>query len=549
MNVAVAPQEADSAAWEEYHFARFYSPAKRKYDAYQSLEASGVAGEVERSQFKKVDFAKTLPTYTWNQDVIGYPSAICTCYTLEHVVAVVNFACAHCKPAGIELAVTAGRHSRAAMPDNCIVLDMSGMKDCEMAADGSHVLRVGGGATLHDIDLACSKANTCVPLGGCPTTGVGLILMGGFGHLSRKFGLSLDNVVEFTLVTAKGEVLTCNATTNQDLFWANRGGAGNFGVVAELKLQTHVMNFYKDLPNARESGTQVLFQQRVVAPVERFGYVGRKAILVDVHLKRMAEDDALFHGGGSCKAGGAHATLVAGGPVITWQIWTGDSVEEGKRYFAAANRRLPAIPLDSSVKLVDYHKDLQWSVFPFSKATSCYLTEVFFEEVSEELLEVVADCFTYQKIKKQPFSSKLNWKGGQEPVCHTQNIGGKVQIESDDNAFCLRKYRYWFLMIGVLDNLLPLAEYQAQKRATQEYFSWVKEQLAPFRQNLCADPYSGHQCAREAGEVAENKTLSFCTKDGKALFSNPAKMQKLVRIKAQHDPQNLFCINFNIPPA
>jgi len=548
MDVAVAPSGKDDVqAWERYNFARFYTPAKKKYNGYEELERRGKSSEALRAQFQTVEFDKVLPTYTWNQDIIGYPSAICTCYRVEHVVAVVNFARAHCKPVGIELAVTSGRHSRAAMADNCIVLDLSGMKDCEMLRDD--VLRVGGGAQLHEVDLACNRAGTCVPLGGCPTTGMGLVLMGGYGHMSRKFGLSIDSLLEVTLVTSGGEVLVCNRSQNAELLWANKGGAGNFGVVVEMKLQTYKMSFYKDVGGG--SGTRVLFQQRVVAPVEKLGFVGRKDILVNMHMHRMKADDGFFATSSDCKVGVSHAIVVAGGPVITWQVWTGDSVEEGKRYFKEIDKQLPAVVLAGSVNMVDYHSDLQFRYFPFSKSASAYLTEVWFEEMNERILEVIADCFTGATIRQQPFYGDMNWKSGQEPVCHTQYLGGRANIDGDD-AFCLRRFKYWFLLIAVIDHTLPLQRYQAQKAATQQFFSWVKQRLAPFRSDGRAsdDPYTGHQQNRIVQADGDSSSaVNYYTRDGSALFSLPGKMQRLQRIKAQYDPGNLFCVNFNVRPG
>lgn len=544
--------DLDDNSWDAYNFARFYSPAAaKKYTAYE-----GNVPERERVKWpqNKLKFEETLPTYTWNLDVIGYPAAICTCYTIEHVQAVVNFAREYCEPRGILLAVTSGRHSRSAMPDNALVLDLSGMKDVTFIGGKDNVIKVSGGSCLHDIDLCCNKNGTCMPLGGCPSTGCGLVLLGGFGHFSRKYGMSLDHILEVTVVTADGSVRVCNDEQNQELLWANKGGTGNFGVVCEMKLKTHKMNFYKDVPGG--SGTNVLFHERVVFPWGKFGFIGRKQILMDAFMERLQEDDKYYAETGDAKCGAAHVVLVMGGPCITWQVWHGDSLDEGKKYFEASNQKLrPALAPESKIEYIDYHKDVQWSKFPFSKAASCYLTEVLFEKMSPELLDVVADCVTTSTISKFPWYPKLNKKSMQEPVIHTQNIGGEASNTNNDSkdAFCLRKYRYWFLMIGCIDHTLPKAEYDAQKQATREYFQWIKSRLEPFKSSGVADPYTGHQLAREADEsgtkMATENSKKYCIKDGSACYILPDKMRKLQRIKAKYDPKNMFCINANIKPV
>merc|ERR1712113_66893 len=101
-----------------------------------------------------------------------------------------------------------------------------------------------------------------------------------------------------------------------------------------------------------------------------------------------------------------------------------------------------------------------------------------YESVTPELLEVVADCFTGATIKKEcaEFHADMNWKSGSEPVCHTQHMGSRcdstINVNGDqkDDAFSLRKYRYWFLMIAVLDTSLPEEKYLKQKAATQKFF-------------------------------------------------------------------------------
>jgi FAD/FMN-containing dehydrogenase len=165
------------------------------------------------------------------------PKMIVKARDTADVVAVVNFARQHEQL----LAIRGGGHSVPGFGtcDDGIVLDLGDMNSVFVDAATQRV-RAGGGSTLGDLDHATHAYELAVPGGTVTTTGLaGLTLGGGMGHLSRSCGLSIDNLVSAEMVTADGQVLTCSADSHPDLFWAIRGGGGNFGVVTSFEFQAH----------------------------------------------------------------------------------------------------------------------------------------------------------------------------------------------------------------------------------------------------------------------------------------------------------------------
>ncbi len=168
----------------------------------------------------------------FNGFIDRHPAIIAGCANVSDVVQAVNFG----RENGLEIAVRSGGHSVAGwgVSDGGMVIDMRAMNTVRVDP-GARTVRVGGGAIWRDVDSACRQHNLATPGGTVPTVGVaGLSLSGGWGYLSRKFGLSCYNLLSVELVTATGEVLTVSEEEHPELFWALHGGGGNFGVVTEL---------------------------------------------------------------------------------------------------------------------------------------------------------------------------------------------------------------------------------------------------------------------------------------------------------------------------
>jgi FAD/FMN-containing dehydrogenase len=173
----------------------------------------------------------------WNAMIDKHPAIIARCATTSDIVRAVNFA----RDNGLLLAVRGGGHNIAgnAVCDDGVVIDLSKMKAASVDPSARRVT-IEGGATLADLDAATQAYGLATPVGINSTTGVaGLTLGGGFGWLSRKYGMTVDNLESAEVVTATGEVVRATASEHPDLFWALRGGGGNFGIVTRFEFRLH----------------------------------------------------------------------------------------------------------------------------------------------------------------------------------------------------------------------------------------------------------------------------------------------------------------------
>ena len=175
----------------------------------------------------------------WNAMITRHPALIVQCAGVADVKEAVAFA----RDQNLLLAIRGGGHNIAgnALCNNGLVIDLSKMTSVRIDA-GRRLAHVEGGATLADFDHEAQAFGLATPLGINSSTGVaGLTLGGGFGWLSRKHGMTVDNLVGADVITANGELVHTTSTEHADLFWALRGGGGNFGVVTMFEYQLHAL--------------------------------------------------------------------------------------------------------------------------------------------------------------------------------------------------------------------------------------------------------------------------------------------------------------------
>jgi FAD/FMN-containing dehydrogenase len=225
-----------------------------------------VRGEVIHREHPLYDEARRVN----NGTIDKHPRLIVRCLDTADVIAALHAG----REGGLDIAVRGGGHSVPGFGtvDDGLVVDLSPIRNVHVDPEARRA-RIGGGATLGDVDHATHAFGLAAPFGVLSTTGVGgLTLGGGQGYLTRKYGLAIDNLVSADVVLANGRFVRASADENPDLFWALRGGSGNFGIVTSFEFRLHpvstvvagpmlwpleqaadVMRFYRDfLPSASE---------------------------------------------------------------------------------------------------------------------------------------------------------------------------------------------------------------------------------------------------------------------------------------------------------
>jgi FAD/FMN-containing dehydrogenase len=384
-----------------------------------------------------------------------------------------------------------------AVSDDGLMIDLSAMN--AVAVDpAAKRARVGGGALLADLDAATQAHGLAVPAGLISHTGVGgLTLGGGMGWLTRKFGLTIDNLTAAEVVTASGQVLRATPDEHPDLFWAIRGGGGNFGVVTSFEFRLHEVDpmvslgfFFWPLDQGAEPlrvAREILADLPADVGVVAGALNAPPAPFVPEQHHFAPGYVLLLTGFGSAEE---HAGLVA-------------------RIRQAAP---PLFDLVTPMPYVDLQKMLDeangWGFHDYDMTT-------YVEDLSDGVIDVVADQVPQ---KTSPMSVALFYRLD----------GAYSQVEDDETAFSGgRSPRYGAFLIG----MAPDAETLAADR------EWVRGFWNALRPHAIG-----------TGDGYVNAIADFQADRVRNSYG-PAKYDRLAEIKAEYDPENVFHLNANIRPA
>jgi FAD/FMN-containing dehydrogenase len=435
------------------------------------------------------EYADAHPVY--NAYIHKHPALIARPNNAADVAAAIAFARRHELP----LAIRGGGHNGAGLGtvDDGLVIDLSRLNSVDVDPEAKTV-RVGGGATWGDVDPATNAHGLATPSGIISTTGVGgLTLGGGLGHLTRRCGLAIDNLLSADVVLADGRQVTASAEENPDLFWAIRGGGGNFGVVTSFLFRLHdigtvvagpvfwaveqaadVLAAYRDfLPNAPRE-LNGFFMVGTVPPAPPFPE--------ELHLRKVS------------------------GVVF---CYTDDDPEAAAAAMAPLLAQLPE-PLLNGVAPMP-HSTLQGAFDAlYPKGDQWYWRADFVNEVPDEALAIHAK-----------FGADLpTWKS----TMHLYPIDGAAHdVGAGDTAWAYRDARWATVYAGV-DSDPENAE--LIKRWSIDYFDALH-------------PYS-------AGGAYVNMMMDEGQERVRASYRD--NYDRLAAVKASYDPDNVFRVNQNIQP-
>jgi hypothetical protein len=424
----------------------------------------------------------------YNAMIDKRPRLIAFCADVADVMATVHFAREH----HLLLAVRGGGHNGGGLGvcDDGLVLDLSAMRGIRVDPQ-ARTARVEGGCRWADVDHATHAFGMATPAGIISTTGVGgLTLGGGIGYLSRHYGLTIDNLLSVDMVLADGRFVTASASENEDLFWAVRGGGGNFGVVTSFEFRLHpvknvvagptlwpmeraaeVMKWYRDFIGQAPVELNGFFAFLTVPPAPPFPEA--------LHLKKMC-GVVWCYSGDPARAAQAFAPVRATEPMV-------DGVGE--------------VPFPAMQAAFDglYPPGHQW-----------YWRADFVNELSDEAI-----------ARHVEFGSQLPTM---QSSMHLYPIDGAVhRVGRKDTPFIYRDARWASVIVGVDPD-------PANRELVTNWCKAYWEALHPY----------------SAGGAYVNFMMDEGQERVRATYRE--HYDRLAEIKRSYDPQNLFRVNQNIKP-
>ncbi|WP_416840942.1 FAD-binding oxidoreductase [Haloferax sp. DFSO52] len=450
--------------------------------------AASLHGELILPTDAEYDDARAI----WNGMIDKHPALIARCRGVADVVSAITFA----RENDLLVAIRGGGHNVAgtALCDDGLVIDLSEMRSVRVDPD-RRTAWVQAGATWADVDRETQLFGLAAPGGVVSETGVaGLTLGGGLGHLRRKYGLSCDNLRAVELVTADGEFVTASADTNPDLFWALRGGGGNFGVVTGFEFDLHPVGpevasclvFYdaKDPAGILEAYRE--YTERAPEEVSTVAFAG---VLPDEELFPDAVDVPKI-GIIGCYAGPAEAGVEALAPL---------------REFGE-----PLADFSDVVSYADFQQVLDED---YPDGMRYYWKSLYLDGLSDSAIERIA---SWADAAPSPLSTVDIW-----------HLGGAItDIDVSESAFAGRHAPF---LLGIEANW-------EDPDTDDENVAWVRDFIDDMQEFSDGSVYLNFPGFFEEGDEMMETTFG-------------SAYERLVRVKDEYDPTNLFRVNQNIKPS
>jgi FAD/FMN-containing dehydrogenase len=457
------------------------------------IQADAIAqlrGQIRGEVITPDDLQYELARKVYNGMIDKKPAAVVRCSDVADVMAAVKFGRTH----DLRVAVRGGGHNGGGLGivDDGLVIDLS--KICNVRVDPkSRTVRVGGGATWGAVDHATHAFGLAVPTGIISTTGVGgLTLGGGLGHLTRKYGLTIDNLLGADLVLADGSFVTCSAEENADLFWAIRGGGGNFGIVVSFLFRGNPVSMVCAGPMLWEmdQATKVMKWYRefiVQAPEEMNGFFAFMTVPPGppfpepIHMKKMC--------------------------AIVW-CYTGTMEEANqildplRKYAPPAFEFFAQMPHPMLQGMFDglYPPGLQW-----------YWKADFFKELSDKAIATHVEHATNLPTMHS--------------TMHLYPVNGAAhRVGPNDTAWSYRDAEWGQVIVGV----------DPDPASKDKMIKWARDYHDAMH------PYS-------AGGAYVNMMMEEGEDRIRAAYRD--NYDRLAAVKAKYDPDNFFRVNQNIKPA
>jgi hypothetical protein len=425
----------------------------------------------------------------WNAMVARAPGLIARCGGVPDVQAAVRAAAA----AGIVTAVRCGGHSLAGFStcDGGLVIDLSIMRQVSVNPETRRA-RFAGGCLLGSIDAVTQQHGLVFPAGVVSHTGAsGLVLGGGFGWLTRLYGLSCDNVEGFTVVTADGSLLQANSKENPDLFWALRGGGGNFGVVVEFEVKLHSVATVV-LGEAMCAGDDI---PEILRRWRNFMPGAPDQLKWNVNLRLAPNTDNI-------------PADVRGRPVASQSVlWVGDP-DQGRRYLDhVLSLSNPVAVTRRTVSYLDL-QTMADNEFPHGRRY--YTKSGYFKSLDDASIGQMVQAIA--TVPSPLTQIELAYLGG-----------AAARVAATETAFGDRSSPF---VINLLANWEDASEDAAN-------VAWIRNLFQQLRPAMTPGVYVNFMSGDEDDRVAE---------------AYRERWDRLVAIKSHYDPNNFFRLNQNIPP-